>query len=176
MIMHNANNFIIGEEGVTMKATTFCLVMLTVLFCGNVLAQPQLWDVFSTSNQPFVNVAVDRYESDSLYLKSMNQVIALHQDSVKYMFQKRSSKAGLGFLIGAVAGGVAMNGISQSDGLFGDMFRVPSIAIGVAIGAGIGGAVGSSMGADRKYRMEKLSPEQKRELLSRLFPSVVAEK
>lgn len=174
--MHNANNIIIGEEGVTMKATTFCLVILTVLLCGNASAQPQLWDVFSISNQPFVNVAIDRYESDSLYLKSMNQVIALHQDSVKYIFQKKSSKAGLGFLIGAAAGGLAMNGISQGDGLFDGMFRTPSIALGVAIGAGIGGAIGASMGADTRYRMEKLNPEQKRKLLSRLFPPVVAEK
>lgn len=65
-------------------------------------AQPQLWDVYSVSKQPFVNVTIDRFESDSLFMKAMNRVFVLHQDSVEYLLRKDKSQFALGFLIGAV--------------------------------------------------------------------------
>lgn len=157
-----------------MKASVVPLLLGVFLFCQRAPAQPQLWEVYSTSNQPFVNVTIDRFESDSLYMKSMNQVLALYQDSIKYLVRRNASKFGLGFLVGAAMGGIFLGGISHDDGLFPGLGRGSSIAIGVAIGGALGGAVGLGAGADTKYQIDKLDAEGKRKLLSRLFPSFVA--
>ena len=157
-----------------MKSSVVPLLLEVFFLCQTASAQPQLWEVYSTSNQPFVNVTIERFESDSLYMKSMNQVLALHQDSIKYLVRRNKSKFGLGFLAGAVMGVAFMSGMSRGDGLFPDMARGSSIAMGVAIGGALGGAVGLGAGADTKYQIDKLNAEDKRKLLSRLFPSSVA--
>lgn len=137
-------------------------------------AQPQLWEVYSISDQPFVNVTIDRFDADSLYMKSMTQVLALHQDSIKYVVRRNESKFGLGFLFGAVVGGIMMGRTSDGHGLFPDMAHGTSIALGVAIGGALGGAVGLGAGTDTKYQIQKLDSEEKRKVLSRLFPSKAA--
>ncbi len=157
-----------------MKSRVVPLLLGVFFLCQRASAQPQLWEVYSTSNQPFVNVTIERFESDSLYIKSMNQALALHQDSIKFLVRRNKSKFGLGFLAGAVMGGVFMNGMSHGDGLFPDMARGSSIAMGVVIGGALGGAVGLGAGADTKYDINKLNAEDKRKVLSRLFPSLVA--
>ena len=157
-----------------MKSSIVPLLLGAFFLCQGASAQPQLWEVYSTSHQPFVNVIIEKFESDSLYMKSMNQVLALHQGSIKYLVRTNKSKFGLGFLVGAVVGGVFMNGMSHGDGLFANMARGSSIAVGVAIGGVLGGAVGVGAGADTRYQIDKLNAEDKRKLLGRLFPSLVA--
>jgi len=61
----------------------FSLASIDFFFIQNeIFAQHQIWEIYTTSNQPFVNVFIDKYESDSLFIKSMNQLFILHQDSV----------------------------------------------------------------------------------------------
>jgi len=149
----------------------FFLISISFCFLQNkTFAQPQLWEIYSTSNQPFVNVTVDKYESDSLYLKYMDQMIVLHQDSIKYLLHRNESNFGLGFLIGAVLGGILGNSASQrSDDLFSGSGRSSSTLFGILIGGAIGGSAGLASGADNKYQVEKLNSEDKRKLLNRLF-------
>ena len=137
---------------------------------SEMFAQPKLWEIYTTSNQSYVNVAVDKYESDSLYLKSMNQLHILHQDSIKYLLNRRESNFGAGFLFGAIIGGI-YGGVSSagSGKLFSEMGHGFSIVFGVLIGGTIGGVIGLASGTDEKYDIEKLDSEGKRKLLNRLF-------
>jgi hypothetical protein len=156
-----------------MKPILITLFVFTFVYCHTAPAQPKLWEVYSTSDQPFVNVTIDRYQSDTLYIKSMNQLIALHQDSIKYLLHRNSSQAGLGVLIGAVVGGVTVNAISHgSSGPFSEIGRFPSLTLGALVGGAIGGAIGSAQGSETKYRIDKLDPEGKRKLLNKLFPNI----
>lgn len=139
-------------------------------FLPRVFAQPQLWEIYSTSNQPFVNVAVDKYESDSLYVKFMDRTIVLHQDSIQYLVQRHTSRFGVGFLIGAVVGGIFFNLSSQGSGnFFSELGRLSVTAFGIVIGGTIGGVIGLAQGTNTKYRLEKMNTEEKRKLLSKLF-------
>jgi len=149
----------------------FLFALISFYFLQNkAYAQPQLWEIYSISNQPFVNVTVDKYESDSLYLKYMDQMIVLHQDSIKYLLHRNESNFGLGFLIGAVLGGILGNSASQrSDDLFSGSGRSSSTLFGILIGGAIGGSAGLASGADNKYQVEKLNSEDKRKLLNRIF-------
>ena len=160
-----------------MRAKSIFPIIVAVIFISfyPVFAQPQLWEVYSTSSQPFVNVTIERFEADSLHMKFMNGQFALHQDSIAYLLRRNKSKFGLGFLAGAVVGGVAMNQMSQGDGMFSGLARAPSVALGVVIGGVLGGAVGLGAGADTKYQIQKLNSEDKRTLLGRLFPNVKAD-
>jgi hypothetical protein len=145
-----------------------CLV--TFLFYNSPLAQPQLWEIYSISGQPYVNVTLDKYESDSLYIRFMNQVIALHQDSIKYLIQRKESSFGMGFIVGSVLGGVVMSAsVSDSKGLFSDIGRSSATITGVFLGGAIGGLAGLAGGADIKYNLEKLDSEEKRIVLKRLL-------
>jgi len=154
-----------------MKSYIGFLLVLACFFQNTASSQPQLWDIYGTSDQPFVNVTADRYESDSLYMKSMNQVFALHQDSIKYLLQRNKSRFGMGFLIGSIVGGVYVNAISQgSDGPFSEMGRGVSTTLGIIIGGSIGGAIGLAQGADTKYQIDRLDSQVKRKLMKRLFP------
>jgi hypothetical protein len=145
-------------------------LFLTILLQNESFAQPQLWEIYSTSNQPYVNVIVEKYTSDSLYIKSMNQLFIFHQDSIEYLIKKRDSNFGLGFLFGAVAGGIfGATTSSVSDGLFSGIGKGLSIALGAVIGGVVGGVIGLVTGADEKYQIDKLKPEVKRKLLDRLF-------
>ena len=152
-----------------MKTLVAVMLIASCFISQPASAQPQLWDVYSTSNQPFVNVTIARFESDSLYIKALNQELALHQDSIKYLVRRNKSQFALGFLVGAVLGGVAMNQMMQGDGPFSNLGRLSAIALGVAIGGGLGGAVGLGAGADTKYDLQKLSSEDRQKLLKRLF-------
>jgi hypothetical protein len=141
-----------------------------ILLYNNIFAQPQLWEIYSTSNQPFVNVTVDKYESDSLYIKSMNLVFILHQDSIKYLLKSKESNFGLGFLFGAITGGIfGAASTSGSDGFLSGIGNGLSIVFGALVGGTLGGVIGLAGGADEKYQIEKLNPEDKRKLLNRLF-------
>lgn len=157
-----------------MKYCIVSFLLLSWLLHDEVAAQPQLWDIHSTSNQPFANVAVDRYESDSLYIKAMGQLIVLHQDTIKYLLRRNKSKFGIGFLIGSIAGGIFANRISHGsdEGPFSEIGRLSSTTLGILIGGSIGGAIGSAQGADTKYQIDKLDSEVKKKLLLRLFPNV----
>lgn len=148
-------------------------LLLLACFLGNITskAQPKLWDIYTTSNQPFVNVVVDSYRSDSLYLKSMNQSIVLHRDSIRYIVRRNASQTGLGILAGAVAGGVLVGSISgESDGYFEDYARIMSVTLGIVTGGIVGGVIGAAMGADTRYDFDKVNSEKRRRLLTRLFP------
>lgn len=145
-------------------------LFLIIILHNKVFAQPQLWEIYSTSNQPFVNVIVEKYESDSLYIKSMNQLFSLHQDSIQYIIKKRDSNFGMGFLFGSIAGGIfGATTSSDSDGFFSGIGRGLSIVLGAVIGGVVGGVVGLVSGADDKYQLSKLKSEDKRKLLNRLF-------
>jgi hypothetical protein len=154
-----------------MKFNIILFFLFSIIILQNeVFAQPQLWEMYSTSNQPFVNVVVEKYESDSLYLKSMNQLFIFHQDSIEYLIKKRDSNFGLGFIFGAVAGGIFGAKISSgSDGFLSGIGKGLSIVLGSVIGGVVGGGIGLSSGADQKYLLLKLKSEDKRILLNRLF-------
>jgi len=154
-----------------MKLNIVKFFIISINFLPNLIfAQPQLWEIYSTSNQPFVNVTVDKYESDSLYIKSMNQLFTLHQDSIKYLLKRKESNFGLGFLFGAIAGGIfGAASSSGSDGFFSEIGKGFSIVFGALIGGTLGGVIGLAAGADEKYQIEKLESEDKRKLLNRLF-------
>lgn len=146
------------------------LFISSILLQNELFAQPQLWEIYSTSNQPFVNVVIEKYESDSLYLKSTNQLFIFHQDSVEYLIKKKDSNFGLGFLLGAVAGGIlGATTSSNSDGFFSGIGKGLSIVLGTVIGGVVGGVAGLISGADEKYYLSKLKPEDKTKLLKRLF-------
>ncbi|HEX9739960.1 MAG TPA: hypothetical protein VGA29_04225 [Ignavibacteriaceae bacterium] len=133
-------------------------------------AQPQLWEIYTISDQPFINVTVDKYESDSLYIKSAFQLIALHQDSIKYLIKRNESQFGLGFLIGAVLGGVLIGlTADENEGFFSELWRGTATFFGIILGGAIGGIMGLAAGTDTKYNLEKLDSETKRVLLNRLF-------
>ncbi len=139
-----------------------------------IFAQPPLWEIYSTSNQPFVNVTVDKYEADSLYIKSNESLFILHQDSIKYLIKKKESNFGLGFLFGAITGGlIGAASSSKSEGFydigFSAMGKGLSIVFGAIIGGVLGGVVGLAAGRDEKYQIEKLNTEDKRKLLNKLF-------
>ena len=158
-----------------MKFNIIVFVLISVNFLQNeIFGQPQLWEIYSISDQPYINVTIDKYESDSLYIKSMEQLFVLHQDSIKYLLRKKESNFGLGFLIGAVGGGIFGAAISTSSNEFYDMGfsdtgESLSIVSGAIIGGILGGIVGLASGADEKYQMEKYSTEGKRKILNRLF-------
>ncbi len=146
------------------------LISISIFFQQRIFAQPQLWDIYSVSNQPFVNITVDKYESDSLYLKFMDRAIVLHQDSVKYLVKRNTSKFGIGFLIGAVVGGVFFNTTLQgSNDPLSQFGRLSLTGLGIVVGGTIGGLLGSAQGTDTKYQIEKMNTEEKRKLLSGLF-------
>jgi hypothetical protein len=153
--------------------TVFILISINFLQI-EILAQTQQWEIYSTSDQPHINVIIFKYVSDSLYIKSMNQVFVLHQDSIKYLLRKKESNFGLGFLIGAIAGGIFGAATSSSsdepyDMGFSDSGESLSIVSGAIIGGLLGGVVGLASGADEKYQIEKYSTEDKRKILNRLF-------
>ena len=154
-----------------MKLKIFLFILALFIFLHNkILAQPQLWEIYSTSNQPYINVIVDKYESDSIYLKSMNQLYILNQDSIKYILTRRESNFGFGFLFGALIGGIYGGASSKgSDGFFSEIGSGFSTVFGVLIGGTLGGVIGLASGADEKYDIEKLNSEDKRKLLTRLF-------
>jgi len=146
------------------------ILFLTLLLQSKVFAQPQLWEIYSTSNQPYVNVIVEKYTTDSLYIKSMNQLFVFHQDSIEYLIKKRDSNFGLGFIFGAAAGGIfGATTSSGSEGLIAGIGKGLSIALGAVIGGVVGGVLGLISGADEKYEINKLKPEDKRKLLAGLF-------
>jgi hypothetical protein len=153
----------------------FFLVSVNFFFMQNeIFAQPQLWEIYTNSNQPFVNVFIDKYESDSLYIKSMDQMFIFHHDSIKYLLRKNESNFGLGFIIGAVLGGIFGNALSKDgDGSydlgFSAIGRLSFTILGIVVGGTLGGLAGLSAGTDNKYRIDKLSTENKRDLLNKLF-------
>jgi len=158
-----------------MKFNIFVFVLTSINFLQNkFLAQPQLWEIYSTSDQAYINVTIDKYESDSLYIKSMDHLFVLHQDSIKYLIRKKESNFGPGFLIGAIGGGIFGAVISSSsnefyDLAFSDSGESLSIVSGAIIGGVLGGVVGLASGTDEKYQIEKYSTEFKRKILNRLF-------
>ena len=153
-----------------MKSNSLFLILLTLFLANEGVAQPKLWEVYSVSNQPFVNVVIDRYESDSIYIKSMNQVIVLHQDSIRYLVYRHHPNMAIGFVFGAAAGGFFMSEMSRgSSGLFADVGRTSNILVGVALGGLIGGAVGAA-GNTTRYEIYKMDPAAKKKLLATLFP------
>jgi hypothetical protein len=160
---------------INMKFNIIVLFIVLINFLQNeIFAQPQLWEIYSISDQPYINVTIDKYESDSLYIKSTDHLFVLHQDSIKYLLREKESNFGLGFLIGAVGGGIFGAAISSSSNEFYDMGfsdtgKSLSIVSGAIIGGVLGGIVGLASGADEKYQLEKLTTEHKRALLSRLF-------
>lgn len=166
------NGFQIRITNVKFNAILF-LAVASINICllqNKISAQPQLWDLYTNSNQPFVNITVDKYESDSLYINSTDQLFILHQDSIKYLLKKKESNFGLGFLFGAVAGGILGAASSSSSGKFlSELGNGLSIVFGALIGGAIGGVAGLAAGADEKYELEKLNTEVKRELLKKLF-------
>ena len=99
-----------------MKFNILVFLFILFSFCNSqnkTYAQPQLWDVYSTSDQPFINVTIDKYESYSLYIKSADELYVLHQDSIKYLLKRKDSNFGLGFLFGAIVGGIFGIGVSS---------------------------------------------------------------
>jgi hypothetical protein len=158
-----------------MKLNTIVFVLISINFLENkIFAQPQLWEIYSTSGQPYINVTIDKYERDYLYIKLMDHLFALHQDSIKYLIRKKESNFGVGFLIGAIGGGIL--GAATSSGSnepydlgFSDSGESLSIVSGAIIGGILGGIVGLASGADEKYQIEKYPIEGKRKILNRLF-------
>lgn len=133
-------------------------------------AQPQLWEIYSTSDQPFINVTVDKYETDSLYVKFMDQLLILHQDSIKYLLKRKESSFGAGFLFGAIIGGIfGVANSSGSEGFFSEIGKGLSIVFGALIGGALGGVISLATGTNEKYQIEKLNIEDKRKLLNKLF-------
>jgi hypothetical protein len=151
--------------------TIFFFLVVCFLARMTVVAQPRLWEIYSTSNQPFVNVIIDKYQSDSLYVKFMDQSIVLHQDSIRYILRRNSSKAGIGFLVGAVAGGLFAAEASRgsSHDLFSQLGRGETVTAGIVFGGILGGIIGAGAGTDTRYQIDKLNSEEKRKLLVKLF-------
>lgn len=157
-----------------MKLNMVILFILTVLLLSDVIfAQPQLWNIYSISNDPFTNVTVVNYEADSLYIKSMSQLFILHQDSIKHLVKINESNLWLGFVFGAVAGGIiGATNSSDSGGLFSEIGKGFSIVLAALAGGVLGGVVGLVSGSDRTYNIEKLDPQRKRKLLKQLFKHI----
>jgi hypothetical protein len=104
----------------------------------------------------------------------MNQLFILHQDSVKYVLKRNEPNFGIGFIIGAVLGGIFGNAISQDgeesyDLGFSAIGRLSFTILGIVVGGTLGGLAGLSAGTDNKYQIEKLNTEDKRDLLNKLF-------
>lgn len=158
-----------------MKLNIIAFILISANFLQNEIpAQSQLWKLYSTSDQPYINVTIDKYESDSLYIKSMDHLFVLHQDSIKCLIREKESNFGLGFLIGAVGGGIFGATTSSSSNKpydlgFSDGGESLSIVSGAIIGGILGGVVGLASGADEKYQIEKYSAEGKRKILNKLF-------
>src|SRR5438034_284141 len=71
------------HTGTDMKPYRIIFLIGTCFLIDTTFAQPQVWEVYSTSDQPFVNVTIEGYRSDTLYMKYMNQLIVLHHDSIR---------------------------------------------------------------------------------------------
>jgi hypothetical protein len=154
-----------------MKLNIVLFILISLNFLqSEIFAQPQLWDIYSTSNQPYINVTVEKYESDSLYIKSMNLSYILYQDSIKFLIKRNESNFGLGFLFGSIIGGI-YGGVSSesSNEFFSEIGNGFSIIFGALIGGTLGGVIGLASGADEKYDIEKLDSGGKRKLLNELF-------
>ncbi len=152
-----------------MKRNFLLILLLQILLSSLAIAQPELWEVYTTSNRPYINVAIEKYESDSLYMKSMNMDFVLHQDSIQYIIQNRKSQFGVGFLFGAVAGGLFSNAMFR--GSDNSWFHVDPTAT-TMLGAVSGGLVGGLLGASatkRTIEIGKLKPEEKKKVLKNLF-------
>ncbi len=149
---------------------TVFFLFLIILLQNETLAQEQIWEVYPTSNESLINVTVNKYESDSLYIKSLNQLIILHQDSIKYLIKRRDSQFWVGFLFGAIIGGiVGAAATPEPDTNSSGTGKGLNIFFGAALGGLIGGFFGSSVGSDEKYQLEKLQPDHKRAILNSLF-------
>jgi len=146
------------------------IIIFIVIISSTIYSQPELWEVYTISNQPYINVIIDKFEYDSLYLKTENRIIALHQDSIKYILKRNESHAGLGIILGALAGGLVANKIkSDSDGWFSDIGDFSSTIWGILIGGLVGGLIGTASGADTRYDIENMDYKTKHNLLLRLF-------
>ena len=146
------------------------LFISIMFFSNSIFAQSQLWEIYTTSNQPFINVIVEKYESDSLFIKSMDKSFIIHQDSIRYIVKEKESKFGLGFLFGAIIGGIAgAASTSDSEETSGGLTEGTSVIFGALLGGVLGGALGLAVGSDEEYPVEKLNSEKKTELLNRLF-------
>ena len=100
----------------------------------------------------------------------MIQLFIMNIDSVKYLIKRKDSNFGLGFLFGAIIGGI-YGGTSSvgSDEFFSEIGGGFSIVFGALIGGTLGGVLGLASGADEKYEIYKLDSENKKKLLNRLF-------
>ena len=85
---------------------------------------PALWEVYTTSNGPFAYVTLERYEHESLYMRSGVDIVALHQDSVRYLRHSeegypgarstRSGNSSIDCSMGSRSGSVASGSGSRS--------------------------------------------------------------
>jgi hypothetical protein len=156
-----------GGSAMKVYIILLCLVLINFFFLQNkMFGQPKLWEIYTISDQPYINVIIDKYESDSLYLKYMDQLFIIHQDSIKYLVKRNKSNFAAGCIIGAVVGGII--GITtyrepKGNGLVSlDFGPFTSTVAGIFIGGAVGGLAGAASGADNKYRIDKLEPETKR--------------
>jgi len=157
-----------------MKMNAIVFILISFNFLQNkISAQSQLWEIYSTSDQPYINVTIYKYELDSLYIKSMDHLFVLNQDSIKCIIMVKNSNFGLGFLVGAVGGGIFGAATSSSSDEFYDLGfsdggESISIVSGALIGGVLGGIIGLASGADEKYQIEQYSAEEKRKILNKL--------
>lgn len=150
----------------------FKTIIFILSLSSAIYSQPELWEVYTLTNQPFVNVVIDKYRNDSLYLKSSDRIIVLHQDSIKCLVKRNESHIGLGIILGSITGGLLANKVNgDSEGWFSDINDYGSTILGILIGGLVGALSGSAAGTDTMFDIEKMDYEKKQILLSKLFNS-----
>ncbi len=150
-------------------------LVMALLFSGTASAESQAWDVYYGPDQAFVNVIISGFESDTLHFVSAAGAIAVPQDSLHRIVKRNAAHPEIGILgmvAGTVIGGATAPRQTGLAALFSPVEIVGRALVGGLLGGVIGTVFGSSMGADKVYRLDEMSPEQKRKLLTRLFSHV----
>lgn len=153
-------------------------VLLLLSISANLFGQIQIWEILSTSNQPYKNVVLDKISNDTLFVNAFGNTYPLDVDSIKYLKRERDTKSypRIGVLLGMIGGGIIGNHVSRNSandkGLFSEKRNNLDIFFGTGLGMILGGifigAAGSGIDADEYYNFERMNHNQKIKVLEKI--------
>ncbi len=150
-----------------MKKTNASIVTaIIIVISGNLLGQVQKWDMMSLSIQPYNQVILHDLTSETLYVKSSGNILAINIDSINYLKREKPSLGAVGVIFGMTIGGIIGydQSIRRSEYYHGFKVLVGMLAGGVA-----GLIAGEAVGGDEYYFLRSKSHEEKVKQLETLI-------
>ncbi len=154
----------------------FKLVPVFMLFIlAPLKAQPTLWNIQTTDNQPYTNVMLDRFSGDTLYVNGMGQTFPIPLKSIylMHLHKKPQSYIGPGINIGMIGGWGAGYYYGYSMEQNPELRRASGTVLGF-IGFTVGGFIGAIIGSgstsqDNDYLFGNMTLPQKQEKIKELL-------